>query len=182
MFWLLLFPAAALAGSAVRALTQSEVETGVQLKPGAVLRISRTWYWHYGVYVGGDEVIHYTSKDGDISQDNVVQLTRMSKFIGDISVFEILDFSGTTDAKGCFGPLETARRAREKIGENAYSLSANNCQHFAIWCKTGQRFSGQMPIGSMNSATLNKAIWPDFIGLKGITIAKRVDAKRYDAL
>ena len=32
---------------------------------------------------------------------------------------------------------ETVRRAASRIGERRYSLSGNNCEHFATWCATG---------------------------------------------
>ena len=35
-------------------------------------------------------------------------------------------------------------RARERIGETQYSLWTNNCEHFAIWCKTGISESHQI--------------------------------------
>ena len=28
-------------------------------------------------------------------------------------------------------------RALSRLGENKYNLIFNNCEHFAIWCKTG---------------------------------------------
>ena len=39
---------------------------------------------------------------------------------------------------------ETVRRARSKLGEGGYNLLCNNCEHFAIWCKTGLRESTQV--------------------------------------
>ena len=41
--------------------------------------------------------------------------------------------------------LEAAvKRARSKIGERKFFLPGNNCEHFAIWCKTGVRQSYQV--------------------------------------
>ncbi|MCR5305861.1 MAG: lecithin retinol acyltransferase family protein [Oscillospiraceae bacterium] len=47
-------------------------------------------------------------------------------------------------------PAETIRRARAQVGrtsfgesEKEYSLHRNNCEHFAIWCKTGVMLSTQ---------------------------------------
>ena len=47
-------------------------------------------------------------------------------------------------------PEETIRRARAQLGktsfgesEKEYSLHRNNCEHFAIWCKTGVMMSTQ---------------------------------------
>ncbi|WP_081503675.1 lecithin retinol acyltransferase family protein [Treponema primitia] len=39
---------------------------------------------------------------------------------------------------------ETADRARSRIGEGKYNLIFNNCEHFAIWCKTGISASSQV--------------------------------------
>lgn len=39
---------------------------------------------------------------------------------------------------------ETVKRAKSKIGETEYSLIFNNCEHFAIWCKTGIHESRQV--------------------------------------
>lgn len=45
------------------------------------------------------------------------------------------------------GPAERAeavRRAASRIGERRYSLSGNNCEHFANWCATGVAISYQV--------------------------------------
>ena len=38
----------------------------------------------------------------------------------------------------------TLRRAMSRIGEQNYNLLFNNCEHFAIWCKTGRHQSEQV--------------------------------------
>lgn len=39
---------------------------------------------------------------------------------------------------------ETIKRAESKLGEREYNLFLNNCEHFAIWCKTGLSQSHQI--------------------------------------
>ncbi len=39
---------------------------------------------------------------------------------------------------------ETVARARSRIGETKYTIPFNNCEHFAIWCKTGVAESYQI--------------------------------------
>ena len=39
---------------------------------------------------------------------------------------------------------ETVRRARGELGKEEYNLVTNNCEHFAIWCKTGLKESSQI--------------------------------------
>ena len=41
-------------------------------------------------------------------------------------------------------PGVTLRRAMGRIGEQNYNLLFNNCEHFAIWCKTGRHRSTQV--------------------------------------
>jgi hypothetical protein len=38
----------------------------------------------------------------------------------------------------------TLRRAMARLGEQRYNLVFNNCEHFAIWCKTGRHRSTQV--------------------------------------
>ena len=39
---------------------------------------------------------------------------------------------------------DTIRRAMERLGEEEYNLITNNCEHFAMWCKTGESISCQV--------------------------------------
>ncbi len=43
-----------------------------------------------------------------------------------------------------YSPEETVSRARSRLGESNYNLLLNNCEHFAIWCKTGLSKSYQI--------------------------------------
>lgn len=43
-----------------------------------------------------------------------------------------------------FSPEETIERAKTRLGEKKYDLITNNCEHFAIWAKTGIKESKQV--------------------------------------
>ena len=43
-----------------------------------------------------------------------------------------------------YSPKETIERARSQIGKHGYNLVFNNCEHFALWCKTGIHESKQI--------------------------------------
>ncbi len=60
-----------------------------------------------------------------------------------------------SDAYRVFSHEETVERARSRIGEKKYSLGLNNCEHFAIWCKTGMKESSQISefLGGISSGT-----------------------------
>lgn len=125
---------------------------------GDIIGVSRVAYEHYGLYVGGGRVIHYTSYSGNIS-DNTIMETDISHFLNGSNEFFIFDCenegrervvasSSSSVAKSLnmtkpfdevlviYTPEEAVERAKSRLGENKYSLSCNNCEHFAIWCKT----------------------------------------------
>lgn len=54
------------------------------------------------------------------------------------------DLLGDMDDYHLYSPEETIQRARKKMGERDYNLIFNNCEHFAIWCKTGVHESHQV--------------------------------------
>lgn len=43
-----------------------------------------------------------------------------------------------------YSPIDTVKRAISRLGEHNYDLISNNCEHFAIWCKTGVSMSTQV--------------------------------------
>ena len=43
-----------------------------------------------------------------------------------------------------YSPEETVKRARSKLGEGDYNFFTHNCEHFAVWCKTGKHESSQV--------------------------------------
>jgi len=48
------------------------------------------------------------------------------------------------DKMTIYSPAETFTRARSRIGEKQWSGPWNNCEHFAMWCKTGLSRSDQV--------------------------------------
>lgn len=62
--------------------------------------------------------------------------------------------SGSGDLR-IFSPQQTVERARSKIGVKNYNVLFSNCEHFAIWCKTGLLESTQVeqPIQFLGSAS-----------------------------
>ena len=43
-----------------------------------------------------------------------------------------------------YSPEKTVERAESRLGERAYNIATNNCEHFATWCKTGKSESSQV--------------------------------------
>ena len=121
---------------------------------------------------GRDElhVIHYTGRNGHNDFNGIVRETALDVFLNGADEFTVCryyggecverlrvwDVHGTTAATGEFSGLnppadspdhESVRaieRARNSIGKEGYSLSLNNCEHFAVWCRTGESESSQV--------------------------------------
>jgi hypothetical protein len=111
-----------------------------EINTGDILCVNRGLYKHYGIYAGNSTVIHYTAPDGDFGIDASIHKTALKEF-EDGGVAQVVKLHGTGKQ---FSPEETVRRAISRIGEKKYNLLFNNCEHFALWCKTGMNKSCQV--------------------------------------
>jgi hypothetical protein len=151
-----------------KTLKSENIEKKEGVERGDIISVSRGVYSHIGVYINNKEVIHYTSNDSDIG-DNFIQSTSLKRFLRGTEKYSVLVFpskygeptsvpfsaaSGTllydfskhfkNQNYTVYSPSETIRRAKSKLNEKQYNLASNNCEHFAIWCKTGISESHQV--------------------------------------
>jgi len=116
------------------------VTANLKIRPGDVLYANRGIYKHYGVYAGDDTVIHFAPLAGaEINAENaVIHETTLDDFLR----------GGTLEidkkARARFSRQKIVERARSQIGSKSYNLVFNNCEHFALWCKTGEYESKQV--------------------------------------
>ena len=138
-------------------------------KNGDVIRVNRGLYSHYGVYAAdSNHVIHYTGATGPDDFNGIVRETTLEEFLNGAENFTVCNFPehpqnfpAKRNAKGLVKILqliriikminyhlysgeETVERARSRLGEGGYNLALNNCEHFAVWCKTGVKDSSQV--------------------------------------
>ena len=141
---------------------------------GDVICVHRIGYEHYGIYAGANKVIHYDIDPSDHYKICIHQADMEEFLNGSLvySICEFPKVYGRPTEEIPFAefrkkfahpekaqtlwdvlkisnyhlytPEETVIRARERIGETQYSLWTNNCEHFAIWCKTGISESHQI--------------------------------------
>jgi len=58
------------------------VKQSVHLSPGDIIKVERIGYWHVGVYIGNEEVIHFSSLNSDISsKNNKIIQTSLKQFL-----------------------------------------------------------------------------------------------------
>ena len=138
-----------------------------ELKRGDVIYVDRGVYKHFGVYSGNDNVIHYTKDEGGCL-DGTIRETSLRKFLENENKCFVCNFDedGNRESvsqfdassgvwrqplyprerifRKLYSPEETVSRARNCIGKKGYNLVCHNCEHFAIWCKTGVSESKQV--------------------------------------
>ena len=141
-----------------------------ELKRGDVIGVHRMGgaYDHYGIYTGNSKIIHFSNEGSDFGGDIRVRRATLSQFKnGKSNVFvvdfeayrdylenpELFDFAGLfklaidsffDNELTLYSPEETVERAESQLGEGGYNLVFNNCEHFAVWCKTGKHESSQV--------------------------------------
>lgn len=116
----------------------------VEIQKGDIIKSFRGLYWHFGVYAGNREVIHFSSGSGG----------EMNPLTADIICSSLDDFTQgdytVVDSKERrkFTREEVVDRARRMLGRQlgSYDPITNNCEHFANWCKSGRAVSHQAEI------------------------------------
>lgn len=100
-------------------------------------------YSHHGIACGDGTVIHYESSAwlklaGLLASGISPQVRRVS-----LDAFS-LGAALSVRAYAWEDPVaRVLERAESRLGEAAYHLTENNCEHFAVWCKTGETLSTQ---------------------------------------
>lgn len=115
------------------------------LKPGDHIRVKRTFYYHHGIYVGNDEVIHYCGEQGDSISDPSKVLVR--KTSADFFAREgIIEKASLTK-----GELRNKRpsddiiaSANKMLGIGGYDFYRNNCEDLAVRCCYKKPISTQL--------------------------------------
>ena len=92
-------------------------------------------------------IIHYASDTGDWGEHIYIHEAPLKEFTHDIPVIKICTFPEDSILPGyhLYSAEETVERARSRLGEEKYDLFFNNCEHFAIWCKTNISNCRQIP-------------------------------------
>lgn len=129
-------------------------------------------YEHFGIYSSKGSVIQYTATDyedkcviretsfeeflGRSNSDRYFifdcESIRLKQEKDDKVVYGVMSSISSSIRKPdmkfkktevLYSATETVGRARSRLGEAKYNVALNNCEHFAIWCKTGQHVSYQ---------------------------------------
>ena len=119
-----------------------------QIRRGDHLCFDRVFYWHHAIAETVDKsngevnVIEYSNSAKQLSQGNssppgLAVVVRRKFKLENEPVYVIKHDS-------CFDPEAVVSRAKSRLGERKYDPVTNNCEHFALWCKTGISSSEQV--------------------------------------
>jgi len=108
-----------------------------ELPIGAHLLTPRRGYTHHGIYVGNGRVVHYAGLYRALSRGPVEEVS-LEEFADGQPVRVKLG------AAALYPAAAIVERARSRLGENRYSLTTNNCEHFCEWCLRGESRSEQV--------------------------------------
>lgn len=153
---------------------EPEKEKLIPARPGDVICVHRIGFQHFAVYIGNDRIIHYDmdpSQDSKLciheaslkdflNGTDIYYICSFPPLYGvptenmEYSAFQKLMTNLERSDKlwdylkavnyHLYTPKETIERAKSRIGESDYNLITNNCEHFALWCKTGISESHQI--------------------------------------
>ncbi len=118
---------------------------------GAHIVSPRVGYSHHGIYVGSGFVVHYSGLANGIESGPVEEVS-VSLFASGSDVYLC------QHADAAFKRHEIVNRARSRIGENLYDVFSNNCEHFCMWCVTGNHHSSQVDNGTAVTTTGSASI------------------------
>lgn len=115
-------------------------------KEGDHIVVDRGIYTHHGIYIGNNELIHYI---WNLEYGGDIEVTSIENFAKD-------DTFWIYKHRNSFSREKIVERAYSKLGEDKYNLIFNNCEHFAHWCSTGERWSNQVGLGLALGRWINK--------------------------
>jgi len=129
----------------------------LKVQPGDHIYVWRTGYKHHGIVLSAIDGDYQVFEFAVNLQKTTVHRTTLSSFAkqinGHISPVHVCRYGETTSthdhyAFKSYGADEVVRRAEEMINsrimDNTYNLLTNNCEHVAVWVKSGHHHSNQV--------------------------------------
>jgi hypothetical protein len=112
---------------------------------------ARTGYSHHGIYIGRDQVIHYSGSSFGEFQSGVIEIVDLETFCqGNGYTIQAYPYR-------FYCREESIERAQSRLGEDWYNVLLNNCEHFVTWCIQGIHHSNQIT-ELIHAAALTKAV------------------------
>ena len=128
------------------------------LSLGDHIYVKRLLYSHHGIYAGDGKVIHYTGEEKE-KKDPSVRETDIDGFLKGGKLKK-------RNYKRRLPSSETLSLANEHLSDKNYSLTLNNCEHFATYCATGKKKSNQVRKAAAGFLGVTVGIAGTIIGIR----------------
>lgn len=130
--------------------TEPTAAREVDFPLGAHIVTPRRWYTHHGIYVGAGQVVHYQGLSSSLRRGPVAKVS-----LAEFAHGHPVRVHG--EAGVAYSGIEVAARACSRVGEDAYDVLRNNCEHFCSWCLIGAARSPQVEHLLSSSRTVSIA-------------------------
>lgn len=127
-------------------------ELNVKPIKGDLIRVKRKLgYYHYGIYIGHNKVIHYSAPEDDSIFDNRNIEIRKGDLQANFLRGDTLEVN--IPYSSFYYRFIVCKRAKKLLGvhkfrDQDYDLLKNNCEHFANYCYFGEAVSAQSDYAS----------------------------------
>ena len=130
------------------------------LAPGTQIKVKRSWrnldpslgslhylftlddyYYHHGVYLGCDEVVHFYGPDKDNAIICFCSLSQFMSLAMDNELRKVQHNVNNVEPESILIMAERYKLDRRSFGR--YNLLRNNCESFATFLTTGKKISDQ---------------------------------------
>lgn len=125
---------------------------------GDHLYINCTGYTHHGIDCGDGRVVHFETNMWRKFTSGLVPVAPPR-----VREESLEDFSRGREVHVRYYDLSddpdvVLERARSRIGDEGYRLFHNNCEHFAVWCRTGRHESSQVETVKATAKRMGKEL------------------------
>ena len=127
-------------------------ELNVKPIKGDLIRVKRKLgYYHYGIYIGHNKIIHYSAPEDDSIFDNRNIEIRKGDLKENFLRGDTLEVN--IPYSSFYYRFIVCKRAKKLLGvhkfrDQEYDLLKNNCEHFANYCYFGEAVSAQSDYAS----------------------------------
>ena len=126
-------------------MARKEKWTVREVRPGDIIRVNTGRYYHFGIYIGNDAVIHFAGPDAHTLTDaSKARIRRdpLDRFSMGKSL-EVREYSLKEKLKKR-PPAKVIEYAESQLGNAGYDIIYNNCEHFVNRCMFGIAYSTQI--------------------------------------
>ncbi len=95
-----------------------------------------TGYYHHGIYIDDNSVIHFSTKDGFSILSKDLEITSTN-----IDIFTLGREIEVKKYNKRYLTEKSVEIAKSMLGNRDYDLVFNNCEHFVTFCITGEKKS-----------------------------------------